>query len=422
MQPCKTIWILNHYASSMLVRRGGRHYSLARELSAKGYSVFIFCASSFHDSEVPGIEEDNDVVVKKDGAVSYVHIRARPYKGNGMARILNMLDYYRGVLRAADSFANPDVIIGSSVHPLAHRAALRLARRYDCKCVIETRDLWPETLVVYGYLKDDGMLAKLLYANERRTYERADALIFTMEGGSQYIQEKGWDVQSGGNINTEKIHHINNGVDLEAFRRNKEEHECSIDILNARNGRAKVVYAGSIRKVNGLSFLVEAANEMRQDDIDIVVVGGGEELDGLRDAAKARNIDNIVFTGPVPKCDVPAVLDKAQLLLLYSSSQTELSRYGMSQNKLFDYLASGKPILSNLPSAYSVINKHACGIERSFDSPAEFAQAIRDMISDQEAMKRWGENSEATAELYSFKRHADHLIEIIESITGEEKK
>ena len=93
----------------------------------------------------------------------------------------------------------------------------------------------------------------------------------------------------------------------------------------------------------------------------------------------------------------------------------------MSQNKLFDYLASGKPVLSNLPSNYSIINKYDCGIERSFTGPEDFAEQIRQMISDKDSMKRWGENARTTAELYSFVSHTNHLIDIIEDITKEEQ-
>lgn len=93
----------------------------------------------------------------------------------------------------------------------------------------------------------------------------------------------------------------------------------------------------------------------------------------------------------------------------------------MSQNKLFDYLASGKPVLSNLPSSYSIVNKYDCGIERTFASPEDFAEQIRQMLSDKDSMKQWGENAQAAAELYSFVSHTNHLIEIIEAITKEEQ-
>ena len=152
-----------------------------------------------------------------------------------------------------------------------------------------------------------------------------------------------------------------------------------------------------------------------------MVIGNGDQLEELRTRADKMGLRNICFAGAVEKREIPSSLKNASLLLLYSCSQTGLSRYGMSQNKLFDYLASGKPILSNLPSNYSIINKYDCGVERSFDDPHEFATQIEAMLADKEGMKRWGRNSAETAELYSFACHADHLAEIIEKATKEEK-
>ena len=93
----------------------------------------------------------------------------------------------------------------------------------------------------------------------------------------------------------------------------------------------------------------------------------------------------------------------------------------MSLNKLFDYLAAGKPVLANLPSEYSIVNSFDCGIERMFSDPAQYADQIRRMLADQDVIDRWGDNARKTAEKYSFARHADKFIQIIENITKEEQ-
>ena len=419
-KPRRTIWIFNHYATLMLKNKSGRHYSLAKELSHRGYKVVIFCASTIHNSDESFAVEGRYRVEQLDG-VDYVIAKCRPYAGNGLNRIFNMLDYYRGLLNCAHEFSKPDVVIGSSVHPLAQRAALKISDRLGCKNIIETRDLWPESLVEYGYLNGASLLAKALYANERRTYERADALVFTMEGGLQYIRDKGWDIEGGGKVDLSKVFHINNGIDLDAFKENLANRRNVLPQLEEGEA-AKIVYAGSLRKANNLSYLIDVAEQMQDDNVEFFAIGGGDELDTLRAEVQKRGLQNIDFPGPIDKRDIPSALQNALLLLLYSQSQTSLSRYGMSQNKLFDYLASGKPILSNLPSSYSIINQYNCGLEKQFEGPEDFAQTIRDMISDQEAMKQWGENAGRAAELYSFERHADRLVRIIEDLVREEEK
>ena len=81
---CKTIWILNHYATAMFVSEGGRHYSLAKEFVRQGYSVKVFCASTIHNSDecIP-MEGERHKKAVKDG-VEFEFIRTRPYGGNGI--------------------------------------------------------------------------------------------------------------------------------------------------------------------------------------------------------------------------------------------------------------------------------------------------------------------------------------------------
>lgn len=418
---CKTIWILNHYATAMFVSEGGRHYSLAKEFVRQGYSVKVFCASTIHNSDecIP-MEGERHKKAVKDG-VEFEFIRTRPYGGNGIQRILNMADFYRGVLLRAKQLPRPDVVIGSSVHPLAQNAALRIAKRFGCACIVETRDLWPASLEEYGIIKRGGLIARIMYANERRCYEKADAVVFTIEGGAHYLKDKGWDVGSGGAIDLRKVHCVNNGVDLEAYRRNLEYEVCSVPQL-LKNGKAKLVYAGSIRKVNNLDVVVEVASCMRGDtSVEFIVLGDGDERETLIARAEELGLTNISFPGSVEKKCVPACLAKADILLLISESQEGLSRYGMSQNKLFDYLASGKPILSNLPSAYSIINEKGCGVERAFSDPTDMSEQIRQMLADKRSLTTWGDNARAAAALYSYESHARRYLEIVNRVVKEDK-
>ena len=354
-----------------------------------------------------------------------MYIRIKDYGESMKRRILAIFEFHKRLNKYADTFAEmfgkPDVILGSNGYPLSPWLANRFAKKYNAASICEICDLWPLSLEEYDIIKTGGAIAKAMYVLERKNYEGADAIVFSMEGGADYIRDKGWDVGSGGKIDLSKVHHINNGIDLEAFKHNAATYDCPVDALED-NGKLKIVYAGSVRKANNIGYLVDVAQCMRDDeDIEFVALGAGDELEELRERVRDLELTNIVFPGAIDKREIPASLEKALLLLLYSSSQVNLSQYGMSQNKLFDYLASGKPVLSNLPSNYSIVNKYDCGIERSFADPEDFANQIREMISDKDSMKRWGDNARATAELYSFVSHTNHLIDIIEDITKEEQ-
>lgn len=422
----KTIWTI--MIDNCLPEHGphNRHFWFARHLKEQGYNPVVFVASRERGNAIQMIEDSAPFKVDDSHGFPFVYIRIKDYGESMKKRILSIFEFHMRLNKHADMFAEmfgkPDVILGSNGYPLSPWLANRFAKKYDAASICEICDLWPLSLEEYDIIKPGGAIAKAMYVLERKNYENANAIIFSMEGGGDYIRDKGWDVDNGGKIDLGKVHHINNGIDLDAFRENAEAFTCPVGEL-ADNGKVKIVYAGSVRKANNIGYLVDVAECMQSDEqVEFIALGAGDELEELREKVQERGLSNIFFPGAIDKREIPASLKKARLLLLlYSSMQVNLSQYGMSQNKLFDYLASGKPVLSNLPSNYSIINKYDCGVERSFSSPEEFAEQIRQMISDKDSLKRWGENARSTADLYSFVSHTNRLIEIIEDITKEEQ-
>jgi hypothetical protein len=211
MESKKTIWILNHHATGMAFQHGGRHYYFAKHLIERGYDVSIFCASVHHSSQKDAVDLQGNISKELivDG-IPFVFVRTRKYQGNGLSRVLGMFDYYFNVKKACKQYSRPDVIIGSSVHPLACVAAIHLSKRYSCKNIVEIRDLWPESLVAYGILSKKNITTKFLYSAERWIYKNADSIIMTWEGGLKYIIDKHWDDQ----ININRVFHLSNGVSL----------------------------------------------------------------------------------------------------------------------------------------------------------------------------------------------------------------
>lgn len=400
-----------------------RHFWFAKHLKEQGYNPVVFVASRERGNAIQMIEDDAPFKVNDSYGFPFVYIRIKDYGESMKKRILAIFEFHKRLNKFADTFAEmfgkPDVVLGSNGYPLSPWLANRLAKKYRGASICEVCDLWPLSLEVYGIIGRGGPIAKAMYVLERKNYENADAIVFSMAGGARYIQDHGWDVEHGGRIDLKKVHHINNGVDLEAFDENLKTRQP--EHAKDATGYPKIIYAGSMQKINNVEYLVDAAACLADEPLQFIFYGDGEDTAFLRQKVADEGLTNVSLPGAIDKRDIPAALNGATLLLMYSLPEGEISQYGMSQNKLFDYLASGKPILSNLPSDFSVINKYDCGIERSFSGPDEFAAQITEMVSDRDSMKRWGSNARATAELYSFISHTNHLIEIIEEVTKEEQ-
>lgn len=412
------IWILNHYASDMYFDRGGRHYNFAKYLRRAGYAPVIFSANSKHGKAERFLETDAlwEERIAEEIDTPFIFVRARTYTGNGKQRVLNMIDFYRNVKKAAKEYAaqhgKPDVIYASSVHPLTLVAGLQLAKQFGVKCVCEIRDLWPESIVAYGIVGPHNPAVIALRWLEKWIYKKADAVVFTMEGAYDYIVEQGWEKE----IPRAKVHYINNGVDLEQFDYNKE-HFCVEDPDLDDPDTFKVVYTGSIRRVNNLGLLLDAAKCVKNPNIRFLIWGDGDERAALEQRVRDEHIGNVVFKGKVEKKYIPSIVSRADLNFAHNDP-SPLFRFGISFNKLFDYLAAGKPVLCDFPCPYNPAVTYGAGIEATDTQPQQIAKAIDALVtSAEQEWQSYCANARRAAEDYDFKRLTDKLIAVIESIT-----
>ena len=418
----KRIWILNHYAGIMLGNKGGRHYWFAKYLHRAGYEPVIFCCNAKHNSYGQFIDVGSLYVEKTAEEIEtpFVFVKGRPYEGNGKDRILNMIDFYRNVQKACKRYAKehgkPDVIYASSVHPLTLVAGLKIAKRFGVKCICEMRDLWPEAIVAYSNKIDkNSLLAKAMYAGERWIYERADALIFTQEGGPDYVREKRWDIEHGGKIDMKKAYHINNGVDLEAFDQNVREYPYRDPDMDDKE-TIKVVYTGAIRRINNLGILVDAAKLLNDPRIRLIVFGDGDELETLRERVKREDITNVIFKGRVKKQYIPSIICRSDVNVVHWE-MNPLVRVGESYNKAFEYYAAGKPVFYTIRPGYSIAERYNAGVITEGYEPSEIASSIEQVVhSDSRTIERMSSNARLVAHMYDFKQLSVALAHVIEEI------
>jgi glycosyltransferase involved in cell wall biosynthesis len=357
------IWLINQYNMPPEYGHLNRHFNFGKYLKRLGHEPTVFVGSFLHNTKIQMID-DNSVIRKYENAdYPYYFIKTCDYSANKLRRIYAMYEFYKNLLKAVKSFDKPDAILGSSAHPLAAVAAIKLAKRFGCQSIVEVRDLWPESFVAYGIVTRKNPLLRLLYAGEKWIYKNADKLVFTMEGGKDYIIEQGWDTDQGGPIDIKKVHHINNGVDLEVFNYNKEYYQFQDEDLDNLNS-FKVIYAGSIRLVNNVKSIVDAAFEIKKlgvDSIKFIIYGDGSDRAPLERYCNENGIDNIVFKGFINKKYIPYILSKSDLNIIHFE-QNEIKKYGASLNKMFEYFSSGKPTISDCEFNYDLIKKYKSGI------------------------------------------------------------
>lgn len=413
----QNVWIWNHYATNMFFDKAGRHYWFADNLIKLGYKPTIFCATTNHFSIENINTKGEKYITELIDAIPFVFVKAPDYKGNGKKRILNMIAFYRNIFSVAREYAKtngkPDVIVASSVHPLTLVAGIKIAKKFGIPCICEVRDLWPESIVAYGSLKRNSVIARILYQGEKWIYKNADSIIFTWEGGKDYIADQGWETQ----IDLKKTKYISNGVVVDSFDRNSEENKI-LDLDLDNSDYKNIIYAGSIRKVNNLGLLLDAAKIIQEKgftQIRFILYGSGDESEVLEQRCKDKGIKNVIFKGRVEKKFIPNILKKAYVNILHNSS-TSLDKYGQSQNKFFEYLAAGKCIVQTYSTAYSLCDRYYCGISAPVQSAEEIAKAVLKACDDEKENNLMGQNARRAAYQFDFSKLTNYLVDVIESV------
>lgn len=250
---------------------------------------------------------------------------------------------------------------------------------------------------------------------EKKIYIKADALIFTMEGGKQYIIDKQWDKK----VDLNKIYHINNGVDLEVFNDNIEKYIFE-DKFDVKDNDINIVYAGSIRVANNVKNLANIAKALKQKNIkniNIVIYGDGPGKKEIDDFILKNELDNIYMMGKIDKKYIPNVLSKPNNINCLNYKYSNIFRYGGSQNKLFEYLASGNPVISNVSMGYDIIEKYNAGIVVGSDDIDDWINKILYLsYLSHEEYKELCNNARKAAMDYDFKVLTEKLLKVMEIV------
>ena len=407
------IWIFNNY--NELPSQGGlnRHYFFARQLQKLGHEPVVFVGSHPHNTHLQMIEGKESFRLEPSEPFPWVYVKTVNYEGSKLKRVFSMFQYYHHAKKAALALAKqsgaPDAVLGSSAHPLAAVLAIRLGKRFNCKSIAEVRDLWPESIVAYGIAGPRNPAVLALRRLEKWIYEKADDVVFTCEGGYDYIVEQGWEAK----IPRAKVHYINNGVDLAAFEENRVRYTVQDPDLEDPSV-FKVVYVGSIRQVNHLGLLLDAAKEVTDPRVKFLIWGDGDQRAALEQRVREEEISNVVFKGKVEKKYIPSIVSRADINLIHGGDQgKELFRFGISPNKMFDCFAAGRPILMDLPAKYNPVEQFQAGI--CLSSVSEIPAAIRQIqVLSPQAYESLCGNARKAAARFDFRVLTQELMEILE--------
>lgn len=367
------IWVFDHYASPPDLPVYARHYQFGRALRAYGHRVTVFASGFSHrtrrEERLRGLQ-----LYRRDhyDGMDFVWLRTVPYRTNGLWRLANMFSYLVCALVVQVRFRGPDVVVGTTVHPFAALAAQITARLRRLPFVLEISDLWPQTLVDLGALRQGGLAERGLRNLEAYLVKRAARVVSMLPGVGRYLRER--------SLPYKHVVVVPNGTDLAGRGRDPLKPGELHRTLSSWQAEGRVVFAyvGAHGRANRLEVILHAAHTLQQrgyDGIRILLVGDGPEKRGLIRLASDLSLRNVYLAAPVPYSQLGGLLSMTDVGLIHGA-YSQVHRYGTSFNKLYEYWANSLPVVFALIATPDPVAEAGAGISVSPDSPDELADAM----------------------------------------------
>ncbi len=367
------ILYINHYAGSERHGMEFRPYYMAKRWAAEGHGVTVAASSFSHlRTNNPDLGGKKSLAQTIDG-IRYFWIAGNGYSGNNLGRIRNMLSFLWGLYRYRKQIVGegkPDAVIASSTYPLDIYPARHIARKYGAMLIYEVHDLWPLSPIELGGMSPKHPYIRLMQAAENYCYKHSDYVVSLLPNAQQHMVLHG--------MAPEKFIYIPNGIERsewdvpfhypQVYREKLKQYRD--------DGWFLVGYTGAHGIANALDSYVEAGEKLRGKKIKLISVGPGPERDRLIKKAHDMGLDDVVeFLPPVKRDRVPELLDQFDALYVGLQRQP-LFRFGVSPNKLMDYMMAGKPVVFAIDAPNDMVEEAQCGVSIPPEDSGAIAQAV----------------------------------------------
>jgi glycosyltransferase involved in cell wall biosynthesis len=326
-------------------------------------------------------------------------------------RILDFLSYMITSSIAALFVRRPDVVIASSPQFFVAVAGWLASRVHRRPFVFEIRDLWPDSIVAVGAMKE-GFVIKLIRYLEQYLYRKADLIVTVTSAFRDILMARGFD---GG-----KIVVVTNGIDTKHLVPGPTSGELR-DRLGLQN-KSVVSYIGTVGMAHGLQLILDAAHEsqVRLPEVQFVIVGSGAELNELRAQASRRGLSNVTFVGRVTHAEIVDYW-RLSALTLVLLKDTPLFRT-VIPSKVFEAMATGTPIITNVQGELQKILEPLGAAEIiAPDNLAALVDAIARLLKDPDRRQQLSKAGAEGAKLYDRAALADRMLGALQSLVRQQR-
>ncbi|MGV3265966.1 MULTISPECIES: glycosyltransferase family 4 protein [Cytobacillus] len=381
-----------------------RVYEVSKELISRGHQVEVITAFPHHPHGIIPEEYKGRFYMFENWDGIPVHrswIYPSP-KGSFWKRLASYFSFTFSAFYSILKSKPTDVIICNSPPLFLGITGYLGAKMKRAKFVFNVADIWPESAVELGILKNRSFI-RMAERLEMFLYRKSWKIATATEGIKEYMVRKG--------KKEEDVFLLPNGVNTDTFAPQSKNTELLREV--GIEGKKVFMYAGNLGYAQGLDSVLRAAALLKdkQPDAHFLFVGDGQEREKLLNLKEELQLDNVTFYGSVPVSAMPDMFAAADYSIV-SLRNIELFK-GARPSKIFPAISSGVPVLyCGDGESAAILEEYNCGKIAPPENPEGIAAAVSDLMSvsdkDYQTMRENGRK--LAIDQYSWKSIVDDIL------------
>lgn len=322
-----------------------RMKALVNELNSRGHKVTVLTG-------VPNRYDSIEWKSKNENAIErIVRIKVPKQKGNLFLRgISYSIFFIKAFLKAIKLASDSDAIVATTPQLLVAYIGAIVSHKRKIPLILDVRDLWPDVMLDMNLTQDKSIVYKILKKIELYCYKHADRIVINSPAFFEPIKK----------LSGKEPILITNGIDDELFELLSEADPIKIEDQT----RYIITYAGNVGIAQDLDVLIKLAKKFEKKYI-FRIIGDGSAKEKLMESVIENKIQNIEFINPVPRKKLQQYYKETDAFFVHLKDIDMFKK--TIPSKVFEYVATGKPVVYGLKGISRTIMEELQGKQFSFE-------------------------------------------------------
>lgn len=406
------ILFLSHYFPPEVNAPASRTYENAKRWVRTGHDVtLITCAPNHPDGIVyPGYGNRLCQWDEIDG-IKILRVKTYLSANKGFfKRTCNYVSYMLSATAFSPLVKKVDVVVSTSPQFFCGCAGFFVSRFKRCPWVLEIRDLWPESIIAVGAIRQPRII-QWLESLETSMYHKADHIIPVTQSFKHHIMNR--------DILPERISVVTNGADLEKYTPSPgQHHDAMLEKLGLKD-KFIVSYIGTHGMAHALRTVLLAADLLREEKrIVFMLVGGGAERDSLLKLKEELDLPNVLMLPQQPKEKINAFLAISDVCMVLLKKDDLFKT--VIPSKMFEAMAMERPVILGVEGESKMIVESAqCGLCIEPENYRQLAENVRQLFRNPEKVRHLGQNGrQFVTRNYNREHLADQYLGTLEKVVA----